>query len=179
MKHHSTKLILGLAIVLLAASAPAETDDKSFIFSTSLEDKALTELGVKFSEPGNSAEGYLPYLNGTAPSLKTDWFQALTLKNAIDPEDDEAKKAQAAALAAAGPDLEALIAASRKQDYVMWGKLVKPDPDITPFSITTLNFIEFARLAGLCQQLSRLIKEMNSQRIHIHAQAFHPFLNCL
>lgn len=151
MKYFSTKVVLGFAVVLFAAVAAvkAETDDRSFIFSTSLEHKTLTELGVKFAESGNSAAGYLPYLNGTAPSLKTPWFQALNLKNAIDPEDDEGKKAQAAALAAAGPDLEALIAASRKQDYVMWGTLVKPDPKVTPFSITTLNFIDLTRLAYL------------------------------
>ena len=148
MKHHLIRLFLASAIILAAAAAVA-ADDPGVIFSVSGEQKALADLGVKFTEPGNAAEGYLPYLNGTAPSMKATWFQALNLGNAIDPKDEEQKKAQAAALAAAGPDLDALIAASRKQDYVMWGTLVKPDPKLTPFSMQTLNFLDLTRLACL------------------------------
>jgi hypothetical protein len=148
MNHHLTRLFLALAILLAAAGAIA-ADDPNLIFSISGEHKALADLGVKFTEPGNSAEGYLPYLNGTAPAMKAQWFQALNLQNAIDPKDDAAKKAQAAALAAAGPDLDALLAASRKQDYIMWGTLIKPDPKKTPFTMKTLNFIDLTRLAYL------------------------------
>lgn len=148
MKDHYTRLLVALAVVLVAAVAMA-ADDPAVIFSISGEHKALERLGIKFTEPGNAAEAYLPYLNGTAPSCKQGWFQALNVNNAIDPKDEEQKQAQAKARAAAGPDLDALLAASRKTDYIMWGKLIKPDPKITPFSIQSLNFLDLARLAYL------------------------------
>jgi len=146
MKGLMTKLGLAAAILVAVAAQP---NDNLSSFSIAAENKALADLGVVFPDPGNAAVGYLPYLDGSAPSMKTPWFQALNLKNAIAPEDEEGKKAQALALASAGPDLDALLAASRKKDYIMWGLLIKPDPKVTPFSMQLLNFMDLACLAHL------------------------------
>lgn len=115
----------GIVVLLLGLAAVASDLDLKLL-SESAERARLTELGLGYTDPGNAAEDYWPYFNGSAPLMKAPWWKKIT--ELMKSEDPAGKAALHQAIQEAGPELDRLLAASRKKDYQLWGVFIKPDP---------------------------------------------------
>lgn len=140
-------IILSL-LVLLSLSAVAAADYS--VLAVSAEEKALAELGVEFTAPGNAAAVYYPYLVMTKPVMKSRAIQDLSFGSLIRPENEKEKALRDKLLESARPDLEEILSASRMSGYRLWGEIYKPDPQQNLYvADTVLWYMGLAKLSAL------------------------------
>ena len=140
------KLTLAAAFAVLCVSATA-----AFLAPASLKTEAntLAGLGVTYTETGNAAETYLPYLREEKPVVKEAWFKELNLASIAAPTNDKERQAAKDAVVKARADLDVLIAASKKSGYALWGTLYTPPATNSPWMGDAVDYPAVIRLATL------------------------------
>ena len=145
----------GKSIVIAALTAilsiAAASDTYQAQLSLKAERQALADLGVASSEPGNAAEVYAPYLKSEKPIIKENWLKDLAIPQILHPESKDLAAVKAAVVKARA-DLDALVAASRKSDYALYGTFYKPNPNQHPMLDDVLEYVPFTKVALLLIQ---------------------------
>jgi hypothetical protein len=139
-------LLVGMMLLPLVVSSRLVPYYDSLL-SVKAEEDRLTLLGVSFSEAGDAADIYLPYLQKDAAIAKNAWFSEISSSCLAD-KDPLACKWVKPALAAAGPDLDELVKASRRKDANLW-KQFKPDPATDVFQQPLPDYFNLRQLTVL------------------------------
>ncbi len=120
---------LMMVTALLAGLAAWAAPTKWQALSVSKEAERAKLMGVEYTKDGNAADVYIAYMTKDPEIAKLDWYKAIRNVKITEPADAAEKKAVAAAVVAAGPDLDKLYEASQMKDFKLWGPHYKVDPE--------------------------------------------------
>jgi hypothetical protein len=140
-------LFLGvLSLSLFGAKVPDEGWD---YVSWQSEKRLLERAGLDFPDSGNAAELYYPYLSQGAWTLDRQSFDKVPMDEILAPSDEAQKEKINNLAGSVNDDLAAIMEASGRKEYVLWGVYWTPDPKKTPLAVSVPEYMDLAKLSCL------------------------------